>query len=159
MSNPTTPLRGAAGLAFVRRPSVGPSLRFGASPAGPRAFGAGVSRRLPVSGNGTIWPEDQMETRMTTPTFDPVAAVDRLASLWRADSGASPAAFAILRIALTGQGSVSADDLWRLDARNRAAALGLLGYALALGYDAAPAPEGLRETIYAKAHNAQTAHG
>ena len=90
---------------------------------------------------------------MTAPTFDPTAAVERLASLWRADSGASPAAFAILRIALTGQGSVSADDLWRLDAKNRAAALGLLAYALAHGYDVAPAPEGLRQAIYAKAHN------
>lgn len=126
---------------------------------GPRACGAGVSRRLPVSGNGTIWPEDQMETMMPATTFDPAAAVDRLASLWRADSGASPAAFAILRIALTGQGRVSADDLWRLDAQNRAAALGLLGYALAHGYDAAPAPDGLREAIYAEAHNAQPARG
>ena len=100
-----------------------------------------------------------METMMPAPTFDPAAAVERLASLWRADCGASPAAFAILRIALTGQGSVSADDLWRLDARNRAAGLGLLGYALAHGYDAAPAPDGLREAIYAKAHNAQPARG
>ena len=100
-----------------------------------------------------------METMMPAKTFDAAAAVDRLASLWRADCGASPAAFAILRIALTGQGSVSADDLWRLDARNRAAALGLLGYALVRGYDAAPAPEGLREAIYAKAHNAQPARG
>lgn len=100
-----------------------------------------------------------METMMPAKTFDAAAAVDRLASLWRADCGASPAAFAILRITLTGQGSVSADDLWRLDAQNRAAALGLLGYALARGYDAAPAPEGLREAIYAKAHNAQPARG
>ena len=90
---------------------------------------------------------------MTAPTFDPTAAVERLASLWRADSGASPAAFAILRIALTGQGSVSADDLWRLDAKNRAAALGLLAH----GYDAAPAPDGLREAIYAEAHSTQPA--
>ena len=98
-----------------------------------------------------------METMMPAKTFDAAAAVDRLASLWRANCGASPAAFAILRITLTGQGSVSADDLWRLDAQNRAAALGLLGYALARGYDAAPAPEGLREAIYAKAHNTQPA--
>ena len=98
-----------------------------------------------------------METMMPARTFDPAAAVERLASLWRADSGASPAAFAILRIALTGQGRVSADDLWRLDAQNRAAALGLLGYALARGYDAAPAPDGLREAIYAEAHNTQPA--
>jgi hypothetical protein len=82
--------------------------------------------------------------------FDPAAAVERLASLWRADSGASPAAFAILRIALTGQGSISADDLWRFDKTNRAAALGLLAYALAHGYDAAPCPDGLRAAIYAE---------
>jgi hypothetical protein len=94
-----------------------------------------------------------METMMTNSAFDVAAAVDRLASLWRADSGASPAAFAILRIALTAQGNVSADDLWRLDAQNRAAALGLLAYALAHGYDAAPDPDGLREAIYAEAHN------
>lgn len=100
-----------------------------------------------------------METMMTTATFDPAAAVERLASLWRADSGASPAAFAILRIALTGQGSVSADDLWRLDARNRAAALGILAYALAHGYDAAPVPDGLREAIYAEVRAAQLARG
>jgi hypothetical protein len=93
-----------------------------------------------------------METMMPAPTFDAAAAVDRLASLWRADSGASPAAFAILRIALTAQGSVSADDLWRLDAQNRAAALGLLGFALAHGYDAVPAPDGLRESISTEAH-------
>jgi hypothetical protein len=94
-----------------------------------------------------------METMMTNPTFDPAAAVERLVSLWRESSGASPAAFAILRIALTAQGSISADDLWRLDAQNRAAALGLLAYALAHGYDAAPVPEGLRNIIYAEAHN------
>jgi hypothetical protein len=93
-----------------------------------------------------------METMMTNPTFDAAAAVERLASLWRTDCGASPAAFAILRIALTAQGSVSADDLWRLDARNRAAALGLLAYALAKGYDAAPAPDGLRQAIYDEAN-------
>ena len=74
-----------------------------------------------------------METMMPAPTFDPAAAVERLASLWRADSGASPAAFAILRIALTAQGSVSADNLWRLDAENRAAALGLFHQFLARG--------------------------
>ena len=96
-----------------------------------------------------------METKMTNPTFDTAAAVERLASLWRADCGASPAAFAIHRIALTGQGSVSADDLWRLDSRNRAAALGLLGYALAHGYDAAPTPDGLRDAIHAEAHKGQ----
>ena len=90
---------------------------------------------------------------MTAPNFDAAAAVDRLASLWRADSGASPAAFAILRIALTAQGSVSADDLWRLDAQNRAAALGLLEYALTNGYDAVPVSEKLRQAIYAEAHN------
>nr|CRY94962.1 hypothetical protein [uncultured prokaryote] len=43
MSNPTTPLRGMAGLAFVRRPSVGPSLRFGAPPTGSRGFAARAS--------------------------------------------------------------------------------------------------------------------
>ena len=100
-----------------------------------------------------------METMMPPQTFDPAAAVERLASLWRADSGASPAAFAILRIALTAQGSVSADDLWRLDAQNRAAALGLLGYALAHGYDATPAPDGLREAIYQQAHSRTSGRG
>ena len=40
-----------------------------------------------------------METMMPAKTFDAAAAVDRLASLWRADCGASPAAFAILPIA------------------------------------------------------------
>ena len=44
-----------------------------------------------------------METMMPATTFDAAAAVDRLASLWRANCGASPAAFAILRIALTGR--------------------------------------------------------
>ena len=84
---------------------------------------------------------------------DIAAAVERLAALWRMDCGASPGAFNVLRVGLTGQGSISADDLWRLDARNRAAAMGLLRFALAKGYDTAPAPEGLRQAIYAEAHN------
>ena len=82
--------------------------------------------------------------------FDVLAAVERLAALWYMNCGASNAAFCVLQIALTGQGSISADDLWRFDAKNRAAALGLLAYALAKGYDAVPAPDGLRAALYAE---------
>jgi hypothetical protein len=89
-------------------------------------------------------------TPRPAPAFDVLAAVERLAALWRMDCGASNAAFCALQIALTAQGSISADDLWRLDVKNRAAALGLLAYALPNGYDAVPAPAGLRDAIYAE---------
>lgn len=38
MSNPTISLWGLLGLAFVRRPMVGPALCFGASPVEPHGF-------------------------------------------------------------------------------------------------------------------------
>ena len=90
-------------------------------------------------------------TQRETMMKDIAAAVERLAALWRMDCGASPGAFNVLRVGLTGQGSISADDLWRFDAQNRAAAMGLLRFALAKGYDAAPVPEGLRQAIYDEA--------
>jgi hypothetical protein len=94
-----------------------------------------------------------MESHMINLTqFDATAATTRLARLWWMNCGASPGAFAVLRVALTAQGSISADDLWRFDQDNREAAMGLLCYALAVGYDAVPAPEGLRQAIYAEAH-------
>lgn len=88
--------------------------------------------------------------RPAAAAFDVGAAVERLAALWYMNCGASNAAFCVLQIALTGQGSISADDLWRLDSKNRAAALGLLAWALPNGYDAAPAPAGLRPALYAE---------
>lgn len=85
--------------------------------------------------------------------FDAANAAARLADLWRKDSGASPGAFAVLRVALTAQGSISADDLWRFDEGHRELAMGLLYFALTMGYDAVPVPETLRQAIYAEAHN------
>jgi hypothetical protein len=95
-----------------------------------------------------------MEIHMIDLTdFDPTAAAIKLDTLRRAGSGAGPGAFAVLRVALTGQGSISADDLWRFDTGNREAAMGLLCWALRVGYDAVPVPETLRQAIYAEAHN------
>lgn len=59
------PPAGEAGLAFVRRPSVGPTLRFGASPTEPRGFAThkfcvfenGPTCRLPTKHRRFKWQE------------------------------------------------------------------------------------------------------
>lgn len=65
-------------------------------------------------------------------------------------SSASPGAWAVLSVALLGEGHITADDLARFDAENHAAALGLLYASRLLGCWDVPAPEGARETVAKK---------
>lgn len=62
-------------------------------------------------------------------------------------SAASPGAWAVLSVALLGEGHITADDLARFDADNHAAALALLSASRRLGCWDVPAREGMRERV------------
>lgn len=79
--------------------------------------------------------------------FDIRAAVDRMERCWNSGSGASAGAYAVLRFALLAEGEITPDHLWSFDQDNRDAAMGLIYYALVVGYDAVPAPSHLRNEI------------
>lgn len=74
-------------------------------------------------------------------------ATTRLTRLWGYDCGASHAAFRALQMCHLGNGRITIDDLCRLDADNREAALTLITYALKFGCESLPISEGLRTAL------------
>lgn len=84
---------------------------------------------------------------MDLENFDVRAAVKRMEGCWNSGSGASAGAYAVLRFALLAEGEIQPDHLWKFDQDNRDAALGLLYYALFVGWDAVPAPDHLRSEL------------
>lgn len=76
-----------------------------------------------------------------------LAAIDRLVRLWGMSCGASPGAFRALQMACLGTGSLHAEDLFRFDEDNRAAALLVLRFGPMLGTDGMPITPELRAAL------------
>lgn len=76
-----------------------------------------------------------------------IAAIERLARLWGMSCGASAGAFRVLQMACLGTGSLHANDLFRFDEDNRAAALTVLRFGPILGTDGMPCSPALRAAL------------
>lgn len=76
-----------------------------------------------------------------------LAAIERLVRLWGMSCGASHGAFRVLQMTCIGTGSLHADDLFRFDELNRAAALTVLRWAPTMGTDGMPISAALRDRL------------
>jgi len=76
-----------------------------------------------------------------------LAAIARLVRLWGMSCGASLGAFRVLEMTCIGTGSLHADELFRFDEGNRAAALTVLRWGPVLGTDRMPISPELRAAL------------
>lgn len=109
-------------------------------------------RERPSAPETTVWDDTGSEAADYTEearalTRAAIEATTRLAKLWQMDCGASHAAFRALQMCHLGNGRIAMEDLLRLDADNREAALSLITYALKFGTESLPISEGLRTAL------------